>query len=56
MMNELIEMGILIEMGKVLMEEIRKDMGISIDDWEYYLEQVTMDNKGFGINAIIRQE
>ena len=48
------ETHFVIEIGKQIIDVIRKEMGFDLEDWKYYLEQVEMDNKGFGINGKVK--
>ena len=47
----IVEMLVTIEIVKDLTEEVRKEMGLDEENWIHYLNQIEMDNKGFGFNG-----
>jgi len=50
-----IEAQIAIEVGNRLIIEIRKEMGMDEEDFNCYLNQIEMDNKGLGINGKVHK-
>ena len=50
----MMETFLAIELGKILIEKVRKEMGFSEEDFDCFLEQTEMDNLGFGINGKVK--
>ena len=48
----LFELGIAVDIAARLINEVRKELGFKdMEDFDCYLNQVEMDNKGLGING-----
>ncbi len=45
---------IAVEIGLKIIDKVRIELGIDRDDWCFYLEQIDMDDLGYGINGIIK--
>ena len=50
------EMFFAIEIGKILIKKVSQEMGFKDEDnFNCYLDQIEMDNKGLGINGKVKE-